>query len=103
PADAETPTERLAQELAGVEGDYALLVMIGDTLLAARDPRGYRPLVMGSLDDGATVFASETCALDIVGAVAEREVKPGEIVTIDSDGRAAFQALTPRELHRCVF
>jgi amidophosphoribosyltransferase len=101
-SDAESPTERLAQALAGVEGAYSLLVMIGDTLLAARDPRGFRPLVMGSLD-GATVFASETCALDIVGATADREVRPGEIVTIDANGTSAFQALTPRELHRCVF
>jgi amidophosphoribosyltransferase len=101
-ADASTPTDQLAQALAGVEGAYALLVMIGDTLLAARDPRGFRPLVMGSLD-GATVFASETCAMDIVGAVPEREVQPGEIVTVDSNGRSAFQALQPRELHRCVF
>jgi amidophosphoribosyltransferase len=101
-ADAESPTDKLAQALAGVEGAYALLVLIGDTLLAARDPRGFRPLVMGSLD-GATVFTSETCAMDIVGATLEREVKPGEIVTVDAKGRSAFQALTPRELHRCVF
>jgi amidophosphoribosyltransferase len=101
-ADASTPTEQLAQALAGVEGAYALLVMIGDTLLAARDPRGFRPLVMGSLD-GATVFASETCAMDIVGATLECEVKPGEIITVNADGRSAYQALRPRELHRCVF
>jgi amidophosphoribosyltransferase len=102
-SDSDSPTDRLAQALAGVEGAYSLLVMIGDTLLAARDPRGFRPLVIGSLEDGATVFASETCALDIVGATAEREVRPGEIVTVDGAGRRAFQALTPRELHRCVF
>src|SRR5215469_4189755 len=92
-ADADTPTERLAQALAGVEGAYALLVLIGDTLLAVRDPRGFRPLVMGSLDDGSTVFASETCALDIVGATSECEVKPGQIVTVDANGRSMFQAL----------
>jgi hypothetical protein len=64
---------------------------IGETLLAARDPRGWRPLVVGSLGDGY-VFASETCALDIVGAQLIREVLPGEIIAVDSDGMRSFQA-----------
>src|SRR5919202_4291198 len=79
---AERPEQKLADALAGVEGAYCLLVVIGDTLLVARDPRGWRPLVLGRLGD-ALVAASETCALDIVGAAYWRDVERGEIVAID--------------------
>ena len=75
-ARAAAPEAKLAEALEGIEGAYSLLVAIGETLLAARDPYGWRPLAMGRLN-GATVFASETCALDIVGAGAVREVAPG--------------------------
>jgi amidophosphoribosyltransferase len=99
---AERPEQRLAEALDGVEGAYSLLVLVGDTLLAARDPRGWRPLVMGQLD-GAPVFASESCALDIVGAKAEREIAPGEIFVVDADGPRSALRLAPMEQHRCVF
>jgi len=100
---AEKPEEKLAEALEGVEGAYSLLVIIGDTLVAARDPFGWRPLVMGRLN-GAVVFASETCALDIVGATVEREIQPGEIVAVEPDGsfRTLNRAAAPK-LHRCVF
>lgn len=100
---AERPEEKLAEALEGVEGAYSLLVMIGDTLVAARDPFGWRPLVLGRLG-GAYVFASETCALDIVGATVEREVKPGEIIAVSPDGtlRTLERPAAPK-LHRCVF
>jgi len=101
-SNAEQPDERLAEALCEVEGAYSLVVTIGDTLLAARDPRGWRPLVMGRLGD-APVFASETCALDIVGATYEREVQPGEIVAVDGDGVRSIFPLPRRELRRCVF
>jgi amidophosphoribosyltransferase len=101
-SNAATPAERLADALQGVEGAYSLIVAMGDTLLAARDPRGWRPLAMGKLGD-AYVFASETCALDIIGATTVRDVEPGEIVSIDGDGLKSTMALKPKELHRCVF
>ncbi len=102
-ARAERPEEKLAEALEGVEGAYSLLVIVGDTLVAARDPFGWRPLVMGRLN-GALVFASETCALDIVGATVEREVRPGEIVAVAADGTVRTLQRTPApELHRCVF
>jgi amidophosphoribosyltransferase len=85
-----------------VEGAYCLLVTIGETLLAARDPRGWRPLVMGRLGD-AMVFASETCALDIVNATLVREIEPGEIVAFDADGLRSITPQAPRETRRCVF
>lgn len=97
-----TPAERLADALAGVEGAYSLIVAIGDTLLAARDPRGWRPLAMGRLGD-AIVFGSETCALDIVGATYERDVEPGEIVAVNGNGVTSSHPFPKRELHRCVF
>jgi amidophosphoribosyltransferase len=96
------PEQRLADALRDVEGAYSLLVGIGDTLLAARDPRGWRPLVMGRLGE-AIVFASETCALDIIGARFEREIEPGEIVAVDDAGVRSTSPFPSRELRRCVF
>jgi amidophosphoribosyltransferase len=99
---ATRPEAQMAEALQGVEGAYSLLVLINDTLLAARDPNGWRPLVMGKLGD-AVVFASETCALDIVGATLVREVQPGEIVAVDQDGIRSHQLPPAPKLHRCVF
>ncbi len=101
-SSAPTPAERLADALAGVEGAYSLIVAIGDTMLAARDPRGWRPLAMGRLGD-AIVFASETCALDIVGATWERDVEPGEIVSVNGAGVTSMRAQPALESRRCVF
>src|SRR5687768_6540932 len=99
---SELPDERLADALQGVEGAFSLLVIIGDTLLAARDPRGWRPLVLGRLGDG-WVVASETCALDLVGATFERDVERGEIVTIDRDGIRSSFPFEARDPRKCVF
>ena len=99
---AEAPEAKLASALIGVEGAYSLVAIIGDTMLAARDPRGWRPLVMGTLDN-AVVFASETCALDIIGATVIREVAPGEIVAVGPNGVHSTFPLERQALHRCVF
>ncbi len=100
---AARPEEKLAEALEGVEGAYSLLVMIGTTLVAARDPFGWRPLVMGTVN-GAVVFASETCALDITGATVVREIQPGEIVAVETDGTSrTLQRQAASQLHRCVF
>ena len=101
-SNADTPEGRLADALCDVEGAYSLVVTIGDTLLAARDPRGWRPLVMGKLDN-SYVFASESCALDIVGAETIREVERGEIIAVDRDGMRTSRPLAPKESRRCVF
>jgi amidophosphoribosyltransferase len=101
-SNADRAEDRLAEALCEVEGAYSLVVTIGDTLLAARDPRGWRPLVMGRLGD-ALVFASETCALDIVGATYEREVQPGEVIAVDNDGVRSSFPLPRRERKQCVF
>jgi amidophosphoribosyltransferase len=96
------PEEKLADALQNVEGAYSIVVLIGDTLLAARDPRGWRPLVMGKLGD-SYVFASESCALDIVGASAIREVERGEIVAVDRHGMRSTKPLPKLEGRQCVF
>lgn len=96
------PAERLADALRDVEGAYSLVVMINQTLLAARDPRGWRPLVLGRLGD-AIIATSETCALDIVNATLLREVQPGEIIAIDGGEIRSLQAFEPLPLKKCVF
>jgi len=101
-AAASKPEEQLAEALKSVEGAYALLVVVNETLLATRDPHGWRPLTMGKLD-GAYVFASETCALDIVGATQIRDVEPGEIIAIDAAGMRTLKMERSAPLHRCVF
>ncbi len=101
-SNAASPELQLAEALDGVEGAYSILVLINDTLLAARDPNGWRPLVMGRLGN-AVIFASETCALDIVGATIEREVLPGEIVAVDAAGIRSIQRPAAPVLHKCVF
>ena len=81
----------LSDALAGVQGAYSVLLMIDGVLVAVRDPRGYRPLCFGALESGGWVVASESCALDIVGAKLEREVEPGEIVVFGEDGPRAYR------------
>src|SRR5256714_13422228 len=83
---AEKPEERLADALRGVEGAYCLVVIVGNTLLAARDPRGWRPLVMGKLGD-ASIFASVSCALDLLGETLVRAVERGDIIALVMDSK----------------
>ena len=101
-SNAGTPAERLADALQGVDGAYSLIVAMGDTLMATRDPRGWRPLAMGKLGD-AIVFASETCALDIIGATIVRDIEPGEIVSVTGNEITSTFPLEKKELRRCVF
>jgi len=76
-----TLEERLIDSLSRVKGAFSLVMLTHDSLVAARDPSGFRPLVLGRLD-GAWIAASETCALDLVGASVERHLDPGEVVVI---------------------
>ena len=69
-----------------LQGAYSIVVMSPSKLIAARDPNGFRPLCFGIRDDGAYVVASESCALDAIGATYVREVEPGEMLTISADG-----------------
>jgi amidophosphoribosyltransferase len=99
---ATKPEERLAESLQDVEGAYSLVVVMGETLLAARDPRGWRPLVMGRLN-GSVLFASESCALDLLGAEVVREIERGEIVAVDRDGVRTLKPFPEAGSRKCVF
>ncbi len=96
--------EVLREALTDVEGAYSLLLMIDGKLVAVRDPRGYRPLCFGKLKSGGWVVASESCALDIVDAELEREVRPGEILILNGDEPISAR-LAPEEHPRshCIF
>jgi amidophosphoribosyltransferase len=76
-----TLEERLIDSLSRVKGAFSLVMLTNDALVAVRDPHGFRPLVLGRLD-GAWIAASETCALDLIGATVERHLDPGEVVVI---------------------
>jgi amidophosphoribosyltransferase len=75
--------EQIVGALAQLTGAFSVILTVGRTLFAARDPWGFRPLILGRLNDG-WVIASETCALDLVGATIERELGPGEIIRIEN-------------------
>lgn len=94
----------LAATLRYLEGAYSLLMLFPDRIEAARDPWGWRPLVIGRLKDGRYCVASETVALDVLGAAIIREVEPGEIVTLSDEGLTSrrFAEPAPRRAH-CVF
>ncbi len=93
---------RMAAVMRRIEGSYCLAVLTPTALIAARDPMGNHPLCLGRIGEGWTV-ASETCALDHLGARFVREVQPGEVVVIDRDGLRSLQAIeSPREA-LCIF
>jgi amidophosphoribosyltransferase len=94
--------ERLIDALLQIEGAYALVCLTNDMLIGARDPIGIRPLVLGRLG-GAYVLASETCALDIVGAEFVREIENGEIVTITNNSIESHRPFPRRPARPCIF
>ncbi len=94
--------ERLVDALLQIEGAYALVCVTNDMLIGARDPVGIRPLMLGKLGS-SYVLASETCALDIVGAEFVREIENGEIVTITKDGVESHRPFPRRPARPCVF
>ena len=87
-----------------LEGAYSLIIMSSTKLIAVRDPRGYRPLCIGTLPGGGYAFASESCALDAVGAALLRDVEPGEIVVADANGlRSIKDHCSRKPSQMCVF
>lgn len=95
-------TARVAEALLQVRGAYSMAILTEQCLIAARDPHGFRPLVLGKLND-AFIIASETCALDLVRAEYVREIEPGEVVIIDDDGVRSFHPFVPAPAKRCIF
>jgi len=103
-AMARQPTlvDRLSEALRQVEGAYSLVCLAPGMLIGVRDPLGVRPLVLGKLD-GAHILASETCALDIIGAQYIRDIAPGEIITIGKDGMKSYSPFPPMRKRFCIF
>jgi len=94
--------ERTVHALKQVEGAYSLLILTENEMIAARDPFGFRPLVLGQLKD-APVVASETCAFDLIGAKFVREIEPGEILLINEEGTKSFKPFPRKQHHQCIF
>jgi amidophosphoribosyltransferase len=94
--------DAIAASLYKVMGAFSLLFLTPEALVAARDPWGFRPLVIGRLN-GATVIASETCALDLIDAEYVRDVEPGEVLVVDASGLRSFKPFPPEPTAHCVF
>jgi amidophosphoribosyltransferase len=101
-SDAPTPEGQIREALERVDGAYSVVIALGRTIYAAVDSRGFRPLVVGRLGTGAVV-ASETCALDLVGASVTCELQPGEFIRIEDGVITQLPRLSPRPVSRCVF
>jgi amidophosphoribosyltransferase len=94
--------DRLKEALAHVEGAYCLLLLSEDTLVAVRDPRGFRPLCIGEFE-GATLLASESCAFDIMGGSYLRSLEPGEMVVVRNGEMVSHHISPARQRTPCVF
>src|SRR5271169_3878646 len=105
----QTLPDAVADSLRRIEGAFSLVMLTPDRVFAARDPRGFRPLVMGRIPaqsehhKDSIVFASETCAFDLIGAVYEREVTPGELIIVGPEGVHSRFYATQQPLSSCVF
>ena len=97
-----TVEEAVKKALMKIKGSYSLIVMSPRKLIGARDPYGFRPLCIGKRDN-AYILASESCALDTIGATFVRDVEPGEIVVITPDGIVSHKDLCQKEHGRCIF
>ena len=101
-SEAATVDEQIRDALEQVEGAYSLVITVGRTMYAAIDSRGFRPLVIGRLGSGIVV-ASETCALDLIGATFHCELQPGDLVRIEDGNVTHLPRLKPRPVSQCVF
>lgn len=94
--------QNIVDTLAKLEGAYSLVILFDNKLIAARDPLGFRPLCMGRLDN-AYVFASETCALDLINAKYVRDVAPGEVIFIDNNNMESINTAKEAKKAFCIF
>ena len=103
----ETLPEAIADALRRIEGAFSLVIMSRDRVFAVRDPRGFRPLSMGRIPGGerkdTIVFASETCAFDLIGAAYERDVTPGEMVVVGPEGIYSRYFASQAAQSSCIF
>ena len=94
--------DRFVDALRDIEGAFSLVGMTNKKLVGARDPLGIRPLVLGRLD-GCPILASETCALDIIGAQYVRDIENGEVVVFDEEGMHSYKPFPPMAPRPCIF
>ena len=94
--------DKVIDAIFQIQGGYALVMLTQSTLIGVRDPYGIRPLIIGKIKD-SYVLASETCALDIIGAKYVRDVENGEIVLIENNELKSFKPFPPRKVRPCVF
>ncbi|RMF96685.1 MAG: amidophosphoribosyltransferase [Candidatus Schekmanbacteria bacterium] len=94
--------DRIIDSLKKVKGAYSLVILTENQLIGVRDPRGFRPLVIGRVD-GAPVIASETCALDLIGAEDVRDVEAGEMIIINDDGIFSVKPFEKVKSSLCIF
>lgn len=101
-----TIEERVAEAVKQIKGAYGLLIMTDNKIIAVRDPYGFRPLVLGKMENGWCV-SSESCAFDLVGAELVRDIKPGEMIIIDSDNAEPRSMMwaekLPEKTAHCIF
>ena len=98
-----TLPERAADALRQVRGAYSLVFLTEDSVVAVRDPMGFRPLALGKTKDNTWIVSSETCAFELLGAEFVRDVAPGEMVIISRDGIRSEHPFGTEQNHRCVF
>jgi amidophosphoribosyltransferase len=98
-----TLNEKIIDAVSQIEGAFSLVIIHEGKIIALRDPNGVRPLVLGRLGDGAYVIASETCALDIIGAKFERDIEHGEMVVISEEGIKSLQPFPVAPSKFCIF
>ncbi len=95
--------ERIVHALSFCKGAYSIVFLDSEKLVAARDPYGFRPLVLGKLGDDSYVVASETCAFDLINARYVREIEPGEVVIIDGDKVESLKPFPEKKPAACIF
>jgi len=94
--------DAIVESVAQVQGAFSLVILTPDRLIAVRDPHGFRPLAFGRLGD-AYVVASETCAMDLIGATYLRDVEPGEVLVVSAAGIKSIRPFPPAPLAHCIF
>ncbi|MCL4811468.1 MAG: amidophosphoribosyltransferase [Vicinamibacteraceae bacterium] len=92
----------IIESISQVTGAFSLVMLTADKLIVARDPHGFRPLVLGRLGE-AVIAASETCALDLIGATYVRDVEPGEVVVVSRHGMKSLHPFGQARLSHCIF
>ncbi len=101
-SNAKSAVEAIVQVLQHTEGAFSLLFLTPESIVAVRDPRGFRPLVLGKYKN-AWCFAFETCAFDLIDAEYVREVEPGEMIVVDNDGIHSTMPFSPKDRAVCTF